>query len=272
MSLAVAELDDVRRQPGRARAEKPAPLSGAASASKAMQVLAAFDGSRGAIGVSELARRSGTSKSTAFRLLSALAQHGFVDRRGPKYELSWRIFELGNQVSRDRAHGLQELAGPVLAELYAAAGYSVQLAMLQGADVVIVQSIRAHDALPAVPTVGARMPAHTSAAGKAILAFSDRDTVRDHLASGLASVTPSTIVSPQRLIEELATVRDAGVAHAYNEWRQGLAEVAAPVIVGGRALAAISVALPALPQLPPRCIPHVRRAATQLSRARGQAG
>lgn len=263
--MSPAELLDHERVTETTRGE--APQYSAVSASKAMQLLGAFRGAIAPLGVSELARRAGTSKSTAFRLLTALAEHGFVDRVGSKYELSWQVFELGNQVRGRRVHRVLQLAGPVLAELFSATKRSVHLTALDADCAVILDGVRGLDALPQIPTVGDRAPLHATASGKVLLAFSDSDTVRGYLGGGLARITPSTICDQAALVDELKTARRDGFARSVNEWRQGLAEVAAPVVVGGRVVAAISVSLPALQQLPARYSGVVRTAAAQLARA-----
>src|SRR6478752_7730681 len=80
------------------------------SVGKALELLAAFRGTIPELGVSELARRAGMPKSTAFRLLADLERAGFVARSGAKYRLGLSLFELGSRVGFCRPHGLRDVA------------------------------------------------------------------------------------------------------------------------------------------------------------------
>ena len=63
---------------------------------------------RGWIGVSDLGRRAGVSKPSAFRLLGALEADGYVERDGANYCLGRQVFELGNRIRPCRPGGLRE--------------------------------------------------------------------------------------------------------------------------------------------------------------------
>src|SRR5947209_19579992 len=63
------------------------------SVMKALQLLDAFRGAGPTLGVSEIARRAGVPKSTAFRLLTHLEQGGYVERSGRDYCLGRHLFE-----------------------------------------------------------------------------------------------------------------------------------------------------------------------------------
>src|SRR5690606_17835924 len=69
------------------------------SVGKALRLLAAFRGLTPPVGVSELARRSGLPKSTAFRFLADLEEVGFVERVGANYRLGLALFGLGSRVT-----------------------------------------------------------------------------------------------------------------------------------------------------------------------------
>jgi DNA-binding IclR family transcriptional regulator len=235
------------------------------SVSKALQLLDAFRLAGPSLGVSELARRAGVPKSTAFRLLAYLEQGGYVERTGTDYRLGWRLFELGNRVHHCRPRGLRDLALPYLSELYVSTGNVVHLGVLEGNDVVYLEKIHGHRAVRTPTTVGGRMPAACVGLGKAMLAFTDPGTARRVVTAGLERRTPYSIAEPGRFLHELGRVRTNGIAFDREEAALGLTCVAAPILVEGRAVAAISVSGSTTRFNPSVNAAHVRRAAAQIS-------
>src|SRR5690349_2997665 len=86
---------------------------------KALSLLTAFDPhSSNGIGVSELARRTGLTKSTAFRLLGVLLRNGVVERVGSNYRLGPTLHELGGNIYSPAYERLGSLLTPFLADMY----------------------------------------------------------------------------------------------------------------------------------------------------------
>ncbi|MDH2412998.1 IclR family transcriptional regulator [Nocardioides sp. CER19] len=239
------------------------------SVTKALQLLDAFRDARGALGVSEIARLAGVPKSTAFRLLSYLEKAGFVERAGKEYLLGGRLFELGNSVPMCRRGGLREVAMPHLSELFVATGKVVQLGILEGTDVVYLEKIIARDTVDVPTAVGQRMPSACTALGKAMLAFSDRDTIGAVLDNGLVRRTRYSHVDPARFLNELRRVHQERIAFDREEVSIGLVCVAAPVLRAGRAVGAVSVSGRATQFNPAVAVTHVRRTAEAISRQLG---
>ena len=99
------------------------------------------------------------------------------------------------------------------------------------------------------------------------LAFSDGTTVRSVVEAGLPRRTRNSITEPGRFVRELLRIREAGVAHDREEGTLGLSCVAAPVIVDGRAIAAISASGPTHGTNWNHIEGHVRRAAEGIAAA-----
>ena len=207
---------------------------------KALLVLEVLGRSTG-LGLSEVARRTGVPKTTCLRLLRSLTSQGFVTRDGKRYRLTWRLLEVSRGALYCEPGGLRDVAQPHLSELQQQSGMSVNLAVLQGTDVLYLTRIhRAHTfSLPG--GTGSRVPATCTAVGKAMMAFEPEDLRRDVAARGLRSLTPYSITSPRVLEEQFATIRSVGLATDRQESSVGVACMAAPVLHRGRAVAAISV-------------------------------
>jgi DNA-binding IclR family transcriptional regulator len=200
-------------------------------------VLDAFDGP-GRLTLAQIVRRTGLPRSSAHRMLERLVQLRWLRRNGRDYELGMRLVELGSlAVHQDRLH---RAAVPLLHDLHRATGLVVHLAVLDGSDVVYLEKIgdRMTAAIPS--RVGGRQPAHCTAVGKAILAYSEG---ADAVELG-GRKTRYSISSRSQLTAELAKVRAHGVAFDREESLPGFGCVAAPIGEAGEAVAAVSICGP----------------------------
>jgi len=216
-----------------------------AAVDKAISLLVAFgEQASTGVGVSELARRADLSKSTAFRVLGMLERNGVVERIGTGYRLGARLHQLGQAVYSPEHERVRDLLLPFLTDLYEMTRHTVHLAALHDTDVVYLAKLYGHRTIPAPSRIGGRLPAHATAVGKILLAY-DSHTAARVVAAGLPALTSHTRTDPDRLADELATIRANGIADDDQESRLGLVCVAAPVFDSrGRAIAALSVAGP----------------------------
>jgi DNA-binding IclR family transcriptional regulator len=228
------------------------------------EILGAFSDSTEPLGVSELARRTGLPKSTVHRLAKEMTACRMLERRGEAFELGTLFFELGAQ--KVPGHDLRAVALPLMADLRAATRQTVHLAVLSGADVVYVEILRQASAPPLPSRVGGRMPAHATAVGKAVLAFSPTIVVEQIIRNGLTRVAPRTTVSPNLLRRELSRIRANGVAVEFEESAAGLVCAASPILRDGTAVGAVSISGWIGKLNPRRMAPAVRTAALSINR------
>jgi DNA-binding IclR family transcriptional regulator len=180
------------------------------------------------LGVSELADRLEMSRPTVHGLLQTLQAHGFVeqDRDSDKYQLGAGLLQLGNSyLDLNELRGRSIVHAERLAQRTQAA---VRVGVLHGASVVVVHHVFRPDTTFQVLEVGAQLPAHASALGKAILAYADAKIVDDLLAEAPPKLTARTL-SPAALRAELAEVRERGIARERDEAVLGESSVAAPI-------------------------------------------
>ncbi len=238
----------------------------ASSVGKALSLLDALAGKASEMGVTELARAAGMPKSTAFRLLSILGQKGLVERRGTDYCLGRRLFELGALVSEVKPLSLRHAALPFLEDLYELTHETVHLGVLDGTEVLYLEKIHGHNPVQSPSRVGGRLPAHCVGLGKAMLAFSNANTLRAVVSTGLPPLTPYSIVYPGKLLSALKNIREQGVAFDIQEAQLGLTCIAAPVLdEHGHAIAAVSVSGPTYRFDPKRFQRHVNDAVKKIS-------
>jgi DNA-binding IclR family transcriptional regulator len=201
----------------------------------------AFNGTRPVLSLGDLNRRTSLPKSTLHRLVDQLCQVGWLERDHGGYRVGLRMFELGTlAIQGSRLH---EVAFPHLQALASRIGLSVQLAVLDQADVVYLERIVVGPVR--LPTRrGGRKPAYCTALGKAIVAYDDADTDKV-ISAPMPRKTPKTITEPYALWTELRRVRESGVAFDRGEAYDGLVCVAAPIRRSGRPIGAVSVTGPA---------------------------
>jgi IclR family KDG regulon transcriptional repressor len=214
------------------------------SVSIAVAVLDCFE-TAGELGPTQVARRMGIAKSTASRMLSALACGGMLERApGGRYRLSLRLFQYG-QLAVDRLP-LRAIARPVLVQLHAALRETVQLGLPMAGHVLYVERMNT-SALDSRLSgeVLRRVPAYSSSAGRVMAAFDP------HLATAMAGVdrrrhTPFTVVDDERLSAVVARARSTGWVASREEFERGFSSVAAPILLppspsGPRVAGAVSV-------------------------------
>jgi DNA-binding IclR family transcriptional regulator len=199
-------------------------------------LLQAFEAGQPDIPLRELAARIPLPKSTVHRLAEQLADLGWLERTALGYRVGMRLFEFGElAVRRTR---LLDAALMPLQEAAAATKCVAHLAILDGTEVLCLGKVPVR-AARAPTRVGGRLPTHSTALGKALLAFSaDEAAVPD---KRLRALTSHTIVNPDRLHTVLAHTRDSGVARDEGETWIGISCIAAPIRGAGRAIGAISV-------------------------------
>ncbi|EFC80742.1 IclR family transcriptional regulator [Parafrankia sp. EUN1f] len=235
---------------------------------KALLLVRSLAGEEREIGVSELARRTRMTKSTAFRLLAILQRNEFVERVGSDYRLSAHLSDLGSCVYGPTTALIHDKLLPYLVELYEHTHETVHLAVLHGDEVAYLNKIHGHRAARSPSKIGARLPAHCTGVGKAMLAFDPAAAEIAARSAALPARTEYSISGADLLRAELARVRESGIAFDRQEAALGLSCVAVPILgLARQPLAALSVAGPHQRFDPARYAPILRRVAYDASRA-----
>lgn len=209
---------------------------------KAFDVMSAFSHEDRVLSLAEIARRTGLAKSTAHRVLAMLVENSAVEQAEGGYRLGLRMFSLG---ALPPEAALREAAMLHLEWLHRLTGQTLHLAVLRGGDVVYLEKLLSRQRVDTPAAIGDRLPASCTAVGKALLAFSGERAEAAVLGRPLSRLTARSMASADTIRDQLATIRARGYATDREESTDGLACVAVPVMAGGRAVAAVSVAFPA---------------------------
>lgn len=240
------------------------PQSAVSKALTLLELLAEWKG--GSATLSELARAAGLPKSSTHRLLRELELHDLVDRVGLKYRVGGRFFEMSLSARWSQHGHMRDVAAPILEQLYERTRLTVHLAVLQGRDVLYLEKITAPHGSGIPSRVGGRMPATCTALGKALLAYSPPAVVRAALVGEVARPTKWSPREPTLLLEQLRLAASTGAAHEHDEAKVGLSCVAAPVLIGTRPLAAISLSGYRWTNDPKAYVPLLRGAAADIAK------
>lgn len=194
----------------------------------------------------EVVAATGAPKASAHRILKELVELGVLvfARETGRYRGSLRLASIGCEVTANL--DLRTVARPHLEALHEATRHTANLGIRDGDAGVYIDKIETPDyGIKLFSEVGKRFPLHCTAMGKVLLAYADEADRERFLARQFARFTPNTIVEPDRLRDELAQVRAAGVGLDREEITRGVVCVAAPVFNGEGVAGAVSVAFPA---------------------------
>lgn len=242
---------------------------GRSVSSRLLDVLFAFQAGSSQLTLAALARRTGLSQATARRLALELVEAGALDR-GPDGVLTvgTRLWQLGTLAPLTEP--LRTVVLPSMEDLYAALNQHVQLAVLDGREVVVTERFSKSGAVGLASQVGGRLPLHSSGVGKVLLAHAPPELLDDLVARGLDRYTPRTITDPAVLRRELAECRRTGIATVREEMTPFADSVATRIVdAGGRVVAALSVVVRSRSVELPMVIPSVVASGLGISRRLG---
>jgi IclR family transcriptional regulator, pca regulon regulatory protein len=244
------------------------------SLERGLAILGCFTSEHPILGIADIAKELGMSRSTTHRYVTTLLALGYLEQgRSRKYRLGLRVTDLG--MSALNSTGLREHVHPVLQELRQRTGYTVGLAVLDGAEILYVDRARSwrrgRRATDLGLHPGSRMPAHCTAMGKVLLAYLPERVQRERIAQmKLTRNGPNTITSKQALRAELERVAQDGFAVNDQELRPGLHAIAVPVrdesreVIASVGIAASPEAI-SLTELTEALSPHLISAAARIS-------
>lgn len=229
------------------------PYHGTQAVARAISILKIFENSPAVLTAAEIAVKLDLNRSTAHRLLSILETEGFVARessvgaeaRHSAYRLGPALVSLGGIALKQI--NIRSIALPHLRSLAQLSGETVDLEILIGREVMIIEEVQGEHVLRVGvgDSIGGRYPAHTTSTGKILLAALSEVELKEFFSEKLFAATPDTIIDKQILREQIDQIRRQGWASAWEELEIGLMAVGAPICDrDGQVIAAISVSGP----------------------------
>lgn len=221
------------------------------------------------IGVSELARRVGEAKARIHRHLVTLRDLGILaqDRQSERYRLGWKLFQLGQAVASQSE--IQVIADPHLRRLRDKTKLTSLLAVPTNDQMIVVHVVESESPIAVAVRKGLLLPAHASAHGRLMLAFSAPEFADRVLSKPLRKLAPGTLVEPRKIRKRMEHARAELYDWTENETAYGVNSIAAPVLTKQNELiAAVGIAgthLQVAFPLDPALIRLVRACAAKIS-------
>jgi IclR family KDG regulon transcriptional repressor len=219
----------------RARESKSAPVG---VVTKVLHILETLHGSPSGLQLKDVAVQTGINKSTAYRFLAHLEHEGYVFRDGSgAYAIGVRLARLASGASYQVT--LRKISRPILQQLWRATGETVNLAVMDGREVLYLDVMESAHTFRLVSQVGIRRPLYCTALGKAMLAFIPEQD-HEYFFAGMTfeKFTPQTIKNPTQLRKDLALIRQRGYAIDNEEVYLGSRCIGAPIFDSSRKVAA----------------------------------
>jgi DNA-binding IclR family transcriptional regulator len=193
-----------------------------------MRILDLIAQSEKPLTLSRIAEALDIPKSTAHGILRDLSKESFVEVVEPAaYAVGLKAFEVG--AAHLRRTSVVGFVAPELVRLTGTLSMTSHYAILDGADVVyLCKEDPPGLGVQLASSIGARLPSHLTAVGKACLAWIEPERIATHvrLVRDGERRGPATIA---KLEAELAAVRDQGFAFDDGETALGIRCLAAPV-------------------------------------------
>lgn len=217
------------------------------SVSHALDILESFTANEDELGVTELSKRLGLHKNNVFRLLATLEHRGYIEQNKltENYRLGPRVMQIGAIFFEQRE--CRRHARPFIEGLVAATGETAVVAVLRGNKVITMDSVESDRSVRAVSHVGAMLPAHCTAAGKAQLAVLPVSEIeRLYPEENLEPLTEKSIKTRTVLLTEMKKIAEQEYALENEETELDVRSIAVPVRdFSGKVIGAVGIIAPA---------------------------
>lgn len=195
-----------------------------------------------ALSFTEIVQKLGRSHGELFRMTQVLEMRGYIEQSDGGFRLTSRLFELG--LGRPPVRNLVETALPIMRDLSLTCGQSCHLALLTHSDIVVIARMESPNQIGFSVRIGYRKPLTLSGSGLVIYAFQS-DAARAELEASLSPKLGKEKIKALR--EQANAIRQEGLVCQPSSVFDGITDVAAPIMRGDKAIAALTV-----PYLHPR--------------------
>lgn len=216
--------------------------SGKQVIARAAAVLRALEGQDQGLSLAQIARNADLPRSTVQRIVSALEAQQLVVAGASGVRLGPALARLAASAHTD----VVALSRPHLEAAGRATRETVHLSVVRGEHAILVEQYASDQELRVVSSVGAALPLHCTAHGKALLADLDDAAVEVVVGSTLERRTARTITGLPALLEQLDTVRTSGFARDHEEHAEGVCALGTTLRTGTAERYGLSIVAPAL--------------------------
>lgn len=203
---------------------------------KGLEILELLASASGPLTMSDISTALGRSVSEIFRMLQVLEEHRYIARGDDGYRLTNRLFALS--MGQPPVRDLVSTALPVMQDMARRTGQSCHLAVVSGAEMVVIAGVEAPGLSGFAVRVGYRRPLHRSASGRVLLAFQTpggRASMLDEVRGAGEDIDAAA------LEDQLAAIAAQGDGATPSPMLTGIIDLSAPILSGGTARAALTI-------------------------------
>lgn len=210
---------------------------------RALKLLQCFSLEHLELTFTEIAQKTGLSKSTASRILATLESEKFLlrDPDTGKYKLGNIIYLLG--LVAKESMDLISISKPYLEAMTKETNETSNLYVLDNLERVCVAQVESPKPLKRLVKVGERFPVWGGATGRSILAFLD-ESYWHRMVKELKGFTEKTIVNPEEFIDDLKKIKENGYSVSMGEKFDEIGCIAAPIFDDSNVIGSISISGP----------------------------
>lgn len=232
---------------------------------KGIDVITAFNSDNARLTPSELAEKTGLSRSAARRYLLTLVHAGMVDTDGKNFWLTPKVLNLGRSYLESAR--LPRSIVPFLQRLTQQLQESTNFSVLDGNEVVYVSRVNAPRLLTTGFEPGTRLPAYTSTAGRVLLSALPDAVLQASLdAMELIPFTHLTVTNKAEFHKELLLIRSQGFGYTESQYEMGLRGISVPIknrqgLIVGALSVSMAVATCSKAEAIAKCVPALQATA-----------
>jgi len=216
------------------------------SLEKAIDIISLFDSEHQDFSAHDISQKLKLPLSTTYKYLDVLLKRDFLskDKDAKKFSLGLMFFKLGNLASAKIKP--VDVARPHMQTLSKISGETVTLTVVKGWESLCVEKIETPKKIQLVVERGSSIPLHAGSSQTILLAYQDESFIEAMIEKrNLTKIGDNTLTEPDRLREELASIRKQGYAFSDSAVEPGAAAIAAPIFDNeGRIAAGLSVVGP----------------------------
>jgi len=198
------------------------------------------------LSLKDITIKSDLPKPTAYRILNTLQQLNYVDfdQLTQQHSLSTKFLAIANRVIN--RSNIVDISKPHMIRLREEFGETVNLAKIIDKDMFFLNIVESTHQFRYVDTIGDKAPLHSTAIGKAVIAFlPDDEVLKIFKEYTYTQFSKNTIKNFSELKQNLIIVREVGISIDNEEGHEGVICIGVPIFDSSHLpVAAISISIP----------------------------
>ena len=194
--------------------------------------------------LTEISEKMKSPKSTIVPILHTMTENNFIeyDDALRKYSIGINTYVTGNTYLQN--HSMIDIIQNEMYNIVKQCNEICQLGILEGKEVLYIAKVDSPNPIRLISSIGSRLPAYATSLGKSLLSLCTLDELKRLYPDGLKPLTKDTIISIDKLYDQLQIVKKTSIAIECSETHPDISCISTPLIKGNKVIAAVSVSIP----------------------------